>query len=438
MTSSTYHIEKLLHGGLGLGRNEDKQKMLIEGVISGETVAAKIQSLKKNRNTAVATSIIEPSSERIKAPCQYYKQCGGCDFQHMNYPRQLQEKQAILKDLLQQSGNTILQEAATQILNAPLPSPSQTHYRQRIRLQVDNKQTLGFHKRRSHDCVAIESCLLATPKINDCLQKLLPQYAFNKLLNQTETVEILFDPDSSTVTLLIQFKRKPRPADKQHAQDLINTISELTNIFFIGDGFSVTGNASLSFTLPPLVPHTTKTVQLSLETGGFCQVNVEQNTNLVKTVLDFCAVTKKDTILDLFCGMGNFSIPLAERSQSVLGIEGQGSAIRSAIRNSSNAGQDNTIFKKQPIHAACSELAKAGSLFDCIILDPPRQGAPGLARVLSALCRKRLVYISCDPVTLCRDLEDLLQYGFVIKKLQPIDMFPQTHHIETVALLETA
>lgn len=436
MTSPAYHIEKLVPGGLGLSHNEEGRITLIEGVISGETVTAKIKSTTKKQSKGLATSIIHPSSERIQAPCPHYKQCGGCDFQHMTYPCQLQEKQQIIKDLLVQSGSPVLRENTKTLLAAPIASPQQFHYRQRIRLQVDDQQIPGFHKRRSHACVAIDSCLLATPEINDCLQKLLPQHSFNKLLRQTEALEILYDPDSSTITLLIHFKRKPRPADEQHARNLIAALTGLKNIFFTGVGFAVTGRDSHSFTLPRLPSHTSKPLQLSLEAGGFCQVNVEQNTNLVKTVLDFCAVTKEESVLDLFCGMGNFSVPLAEQAKSVLGIEGQGSAIRSAKRNSSNAGQNNSKFIKQPIHTACSELAKAGEKFDCIILDPPRQGAPGLARVLHALCENRLIYISCDPVTLCRDLADLLHQGFTVKKLQPIDMFPQTHHIETVALLE--
>jgi 23S rRNA (uracil1939-C5)-methyltransferase len=436
MTSSVYHIEKLVHGGLGFSRGEDGRVTLIEGVISGETVTAKINSASKKHNKGVATSISHPSSERIQAPCPHYKQCGGCDFQHMSYPCQLQEKQKIIKDILVHSGNAVLKKDAETLLSAPLASPQQLHYRQRIRLQVDDRQVLGFHKRRSHACVAIESCLLATPAINDCLRELLPQPSFSKLLRQTEALEILHDPDSSTHTILLHFKRKPRPADKQHAKELVDTITGIKNIFFTGEGFGVTGRDSLSFTLPPLAPHTSNPLQLSLETGGFCQVNVEQNASLVKTVLDFCSITEEESVLDLFCGMGNFSVPLAEQAKSVFGIEGQGSAIRSAKKNSSRAGQDNTEFQKQPIHAACAELAKTGKTFDCIVIDPPRQGAPGLARILDALCRKRLIYISCDPATLCRDLADLLHQGFRLKKLQPIDMFPQTHHIETVALLE--
>ncbi len=435
MTIPNYHIKKLCKNGQGLCRSKDNQKILIEGVISGETVSAKIQSTGKRHTQGVATTIIAPSADRIQAPCQFYKQCGGCNFQHMTYPRQLQEKQNILEDLLLQSGSPLL-AAATNNMSSILPSPKQFHYRQRIRLQVDENQTLGFHKRRSHNCIAIDNCLLTVPEINNCLKDLLPQTSFDKLLQHTEALEILYDPDRAILSILIHFKRTPRPADKQHAQNLIDSVANLKNIFFTGDGFAVTGQDSLSFTLPPLTDHTTQALQLSLETGGFCQVNVEQNTNLVKTVLEFCTISAAEKVLDLFCGMGNFSIPLAEKAQSVLGIEGQGSAIRSAKKNSNRAKQTNATFSKQPIHAACSTLAKAGETFDCIVLDPPRQGAPGLARILSAVCQKRLIYISCDPETLCRDLAELLKHGFRLSKLQPIDMFPQTHHIETVALLE--
>jgi len=354
----------------------------------------------------------------------------------MSYQCQLHEKYSIIRDILLESNDPTLQEAAQKLLKQPLASKKQIHYRQRIRLQVDDNQVLGFHKRRSHACIAINNCLLAQPEINNCLQELLQQSPFAKLLRQTEAIEILYDPNGSTITIQIHFKRKPRPTDLKLAQNLIDTIPGIKNIFFTSTGFAVTGSDSLSFTLPPLAPHTEKSLQLSLETGGFCQVNVEQNTTLVKTVLDYCAITKEETVLDLFCGMGNFAVPLAEQAKSVLGVEGQGSAIRSAKKNSSDAGQRNTSFKKQAIHAACLELAKSGTLFDIIILDPPRQGAPGLARILHTLCEKRLVYVSCDPVTLCRDLEELLHQGFIVKRIQPIDMFPQTHHIENVVLLE--
>ncbi|MEA3468692.1 MAG: class I SAM-dependent RNA methyltransferase [Thermodesulfobacteriota bacterium] len=436
MNSPVYHIEKLVHGGFGLSYDKDGMVVLIEGAIPGEEVRAKIRSQSKNLAQAVVTEVVTPSPGRIQPPCPYYQKCGGCDFQHISYPYQLQVKQSIVKDLLVRSGHPDLQKAAGTLLKVPLASPQQFHYRQRIRLQVDENQVLGFHKRRSHHCIAIDNCLLARDEINDCLQKLVPQRVFTRLLSQTEALEILYDPKSSNIHILIHCKRKPRPADKQHAQELVQSISEIQNIFFLGDGFGATGRDSLSVTLLPIPGHSSRPLSLSWETGGFCQVNLKQNINLIHTVLDFCRITEKETVLDLFCGMGNFSIPLAEQAGSVLGIEGQGSAIRSGRKNSTDAGQNNTEFLKRPIHQACETLVQENRTFDCVVIDPPRQGVPGLAGELASLCSKRMVYVSCDPATLCRDLADLLGQGFFLKKLQLIDMFPQTHHIETIALLE--
>ncbi len=435
MSSQKYHIEKLVHSGLGLSHAENGQVILLEGAIPDETVQAKIHSTAKNLLKGSITKIITPSTHRILAPCPHYRKCGGCDFQHMDYSYQLQGKYDIVKDLLLRSDNQDLQNSTNRLM-PPLASPQQFNYRQRIRLQVDKNQTVGFHKRRSHDCIAIQNCLLAEHTINDCLKELLLQKSFDKLLSQTDSLELLWDPDSSHINIIIHFKRKPRPADKQHAQDLTKSLSVIESIFFAGEDFIVTGRSTLSFTLPPIASHTSKSLYLSWETGGFCQVNLGQNQMLIETVLDFCKISKEESILDLFCGMGNFSIPLAEKAKTVLGIEGQASAIRSAKKNSTKVNQSNTEFIKRPIHQACKELVSENRIFDCVVLDPPRQGVPGLAKELAKLCSKRMVYISCDPATLFRDLSNLLNQDFVLQKLQPVDMFPQTHHIEIIAFLE--
>ena len=436
MAAPHYFIEKLVHGGFGLSRDNDGQVILIEGAIPGETVECRIRTTSKNVKKGAVTKVLRPSSQRTQAPCPHYKQCGGCNFQHMAYPFQLQAKKEIIQDLLRRSGLAPLQNAADTLLADPLPSPQQFHYRQRIRLQVDDNRVVGFYKRRSHNCIAIENCLRARAEINDCLQELVSLRPFQKLLSQTEALEILFDPHSAHTTILLHFKRKPRPADENCGRELTRSVANLQNLFFMGIGFAPTGSDSLSFTLPGIPSGKDKPIELSWETGGFCQVNLAQNVQLVQTVLDFCQIQQNDKVLDLFCGMGNFSIPLAEMAKSLFGIEGQGSAIRSAIKNSAAAGQTNTGFLKRSIHQACEDLDQESRTFDCVVIDPPRQGVPGLAEKLASLCNKRLVYISCDPATLCRDLSNLLDQGFTLTKLQPIDMFPQTHHIETVALLE--
>jgi len=435
MSSHIYQIEKLVHGGLGLCHTENGQVVLLEEVIPDETVRAKTHSSSKSLLQGVTTEIISPSIHRIQAPCPHYRKCGGCDFQHMDYACQLQGKHDIIKDLLLRSNHPDLRKA-NNLLMPPLASPQQFNYRQRIRLQVDDQQIVGFHKRGSHNCIAIKNCLLAEHAINNCLENLLQQRVFEKLLSHTESLELLLNPDSSRINILFHFKRKPRPTDTKHAQELMQSLDEIEDVFFEGEGFAVTGRRALSFTLSPIASHTGKSLYLSWETGGFCQVNIKQNKTLIQTVLDFCKISEEDNILDLFCGMGNFSIPLAENAGTVFGIEGQASAIRSARKNSTKAGQTNTEFIKRPIQQACKELVQKNRIFDCVLLDPPRQGVPGLAKELNSLCGKRMIYISCDPATLFRDLADLLQQGLVLQKLQPIDMFPQTHHIETIALLE--
>lgn len=436
MAAHEFHIEKLVNGGFGLSHDQNDKVTLIEGVIAEERVSAKITSENKNLQKARPLQIITPSSHRVQPACKYYKQCGGCDFQHMSYSRQVESKGAIVRDLLCRSGNQALIHAAEQQLSPPLASKLTYHYRQRIRLQVDEQQTLGFYKRRSNDCVPIDLCLLAGKEINACLAELRQHPALQRLLPRAEALEMLFNPATVAITLMLHFIRKPRPADKQHAALLESDITGLEHVFFTGKDFAPSGNSSLSFTIPACPPHTDAALKLLWESGGFCQVNLTQNQTLITTVLNFCRVSTEDSVLDLFCGMGNFSIPLAERAKSVLGIEGQGSAIRSARKNSETAGQSNTRFLKKPVHKACLELAAAGTQFDIVVIDPPRQGAPGIAKQLVQLTGKRLIYISCDPATLCRDLAQLADQGLHLHKLQPIDMFPQTHHIECVALLE--
>lgn len=445
MSDSPLVIEKIVNGGYGLARRENGQVVLLRHVLPGETVTAGIPAEKKGFAEAALSKVIKASPHRLSPPCPKYSACGGCDLQHCDSEQQLQIKKGIIADLLEHAPQSALQQAVP-LLADPIASPRLFRYRQRIRLQIDEHRQPGFRRYHSHQCVPISECLLARPELNSVLQQLQAHPPFHKILATTTELELLFNPASSRVVCLFHLSRKPRPADMKQAKALMDTLPLVEDIFFHGQDFLPCGPASgnkdesdhdkLQLSLPPFPGHTDKSISLALEAGGFCQVNLEQNIQLIQTVLDFCQADRQTTVLDLFCGMGNFSIPLAMQSASLLGIEGQGSAIRSARKNSKRAGLTNTLFEKNPIHERCRTLATEGRSFDCVVIDPPRQGAPGLARQLATLTRKRLVYISCDPATLCRDLGELTHSGFTIIKLQPVDMFPQTHHIETVVLLE--
>jgi 23S rRNA (uracil1939-C5)-methyltransferase len=218
----------------------------------------------------------------------------------------------------------------------------------------------------------------------------------------------------------------------------------MENIFFLGEKFQLTDCYNRKEKSPgkhlivsyPATVWGLRPLKFLWEAGGFSQVNLQQNLQLIRIVLEFARVTEDETVLDLFCGMGNFSIPLALPAKQVTGIEGQGGSIRSAKLNAENNGLNNTRFVKSPVHDGCQKMKEEGLQFDCVIIDPPRRGVPSLADNLARLTKKRLIYISCDPATLCRDLCELTLAGFTIKNIQPVDMFPQTHHIETVVLLE--
>jgi 23S rRNA (uracil1939-C5)-methyltransferase len=414
---------------------------MIRHALPGETVDVRVERETPSYVEGIATRVHAPHPGRIEPPCPYYGRCGGCDLQHGDYPSQLAVKREIIGDLLQRHAEPAVRRAIA-VLAEPLPSPLAFGYRQRIRLQIDERGRPGFRRFHSHEVVPITHCLIARDDVNLTLAALGSHPASPRLLEQTAELEIMADPDSGGTVCIFILKRRPRPRDFDQAAQLYRDLAAIDRIFFHGDDFPLTPTAGndretsrlLSVTYPEEKGRPAMT--LSWEASGFSQVNLQQNRRLIATVCSFAAVGMEDTVLDLFCGMGNFSVPLAMSCRRLLGIEGQGSAIRSARANAARAGLTNTEFRQSPIHAACDRLVAEGTVFDCVIIDPPRQGAPGLSCQLAAITCRRLVYISCDPATLCRDLGELTIAGFAIRRLQPVDMFPQTHHIETVALLE--
>ena len=390
--------------------------------------------------------IIAAHPQRLAAPCPHYGRCGGCDLQHAAYTLQLALKGQLLHDLLAASWDAQVRSAAANI-PAVLPSSRRFGYRQRLRLVVNRRGGLAFRGFRSHETVAIGHCLLARPEINAALAVLLASGDFRvAVLDVAEEVEFLLNPDKNQVDLLIRLTRPSRPAGRKQARHFLDAAPGLGRIFFYGekfplepaicrDGDEQRGDEPLALTYPPS-PMLPEGATLRWPIGGFSQVNIEQNQALLQLVVSWAAPAEDDRVLELFCGAGNFSMPLARRARSLFGVEGQGAAIRQARDNARLAGLDNCRFEKADVHDFCRTLAASGERFSLILLDPPRAGVPGLADTIRRLCGGRLLLISCDPVSLVRDLSSFCQAGFRLCALQPIDMFPQTHHLETVALLE--
>ncbi len=437
-------IEKMIPGGFGLGRLTDGMVFLVRYVLPGERVKVVSTRRKKSYITARLEEVLERSPARVEPRCPVYGLCGGCDLQHADIAAQRYLKQQILKENLAR-GWAVGFKKIREVMAAILPSPNDYGYRQRIRLHVDKQGRMGFYRFESKALAPVSACPLAGPETNAVLQRLYASGPMSGLLKQTAAVELLFNPDRGKVFILLHFNRPPRPADQARALAVQDSISEVEGLLMYVKGYGFAGpfgkeappaGASLlRFTLPQSITGR-RDLLFTWEVGGFCQVNLEQNKKLISRVLAWARPGPRDRVLDLYCGMGNFALPLSLSAREVVGLDGQGSAIRSANRNATLAADDmpdnrlpSCRFVKTSVPAGVKMLAAAGEVFDIVVLDPPRQGAAAIIPYLADFGAGRIIYISCDSATLARDLALLAGCGYAVRRIMSVDMFPQSHHL---------
>ena len=437
-------VDKVIKGGLGLGRLSDGQVVMVPRVLPGERVRVRLRRQHKQYQEADLLEVLTPSEQRVSPACPVYDACGGCDFQHATYDEQLRLKNGILGETLCRSGLCREEELAA-LLGAPLASPQTSGYRQRIRLQVAQGM-VGYFGRQSHSLVPVSRCPLAGEGINSVLAELLKSRPFQSLMDLASAIELLENPVHNSVILLIHYTRKARPAEHQAAKLLCQTLPKLAAVIFSVEGqakgpyFTERGEVQpnelrLEFSLSGELCG--QPLTLGLEPGGFCQVNLGQNENCIKLLLEWTRNMQPTKALDLFCGMGNFSLPLAMQGWDVTGMDMQRSTIRSAVRNAEAAGvADRCRFSQESATKAARRLLAESATFDCLLLDPPRSGCAELIPLLPGLNARRIIYISCDPATLARDLAGLIQAGYRLAEVRLVDMFPQTAHQETMVRLE--
>ncbi len=442
----TITIDKVVTGGHGLARLASGLVVMVPFVLPGETVAVTLDKQKKGFAEATLLEVLEPSPQRVEPVCRHFRSCGGCHLQHGDYPSQLAIKAAILRDLLSRYREWSTLEIDS-ICQPVLASPAPFHYRQRIRLQVDDSGRLGFFERRSHAVVEIASCPLAVAELNQVLSELRALAAFGDLMRQAVAVELLLSPSVGQVVVIVHLRRKPRAADQQAARAVSAGIGLVQSVWLSGEGFATSGPygaaegegvdpGAITFVLPEDVGG--RHLVLRFEAGGFCQVNLAQNERLVRQLLDWAEIGESDKVLDLFCGMGNFSLPMALIARQVVGTDLQRSSIRGAQANAVSNQLDNCLFRRADAVAAVHEFRKAREQFDLILLDPPRSGCREIIPLLPDLGPEKIIYISCDPATLVRDLSQLHGLGYELRQIRGVDMFPQTCHLETIALLVRA
>ncbi|HIJ96745.1 MAG TPA: 23S rRNA (uracil(1939)-C(5))-methyltransferase RlmD [Desulfuromonadales bacterium] len=427
-------IDKLAFGGSGVCRIDDKV-CFVPYSCPGDTVSLQVVSEKKSYSSADIVQVLTPSPFRTTPPCPRFGVCGGCNWQHVHYDVQLEQKRQIFADTLWRGARV-----AVELISALLPAPQQYGYRSRVQFKTTVRQgkfQIGFYRQGSHAVIdLIDGCPLTVPTINAVLARcrsLLSIFSDAQAITQVSV-----DVGEQEVVVVIQYAgshhRQLSSFLREHAQDFF----PCTGIYLqTGERKSpakVWGSERISYSLPS---HTTdgEPLLLSYEPGSFSQINRSQNSVMLSVIRRLGGFLPTEKLLDLYCGNGNFTIPLAAEVASVIGIEGSEASIRSARFNCDANNVKNTEFICRDVQSGLRQLVADGRMFDTILLDPPRAGAADCIRSIAALNPDKIVYVSCNPGTLGRDCALLSDSGYRVIESVPLDMFPQTYHLESVTLL---
>ena len=414
-------VEKLDDHGAGIGYMSGKP-VFIDGALPKEKVVVQLTEDKKKYARAKLIKLLEPSVQRETAFCQYYSECGGCNLQHLQHASQIDYKQESLSHLMKVPSSTCAELH-------PAITSSDKGYRRRARISVFyNKKNstlqFGFRKKSSSQIANVTDCAVLDPDLNALLPKIkgaLSQFQNKESLGHIELVKA----DNGIVLLV------------RHTKPLTNKDLSLLN--------KLVENEQLSLYLAPSSGKLDKVIgaqpyyqeancELAFSPDSFIQVNQDINQKMVGQAIEWLDIKEQDNVLDLFCGVGNFSLPIAKVAKQVVGVEGVPAMVEQAKANA----QRNLLTNAKFFHANLEENVNAAEWskekFDKILLDPARAGASGIVDSIGKLGASMVVYVSCNPATLARDSQALYQQGYQLKKLGMLDMFPHTSHLESMAL----
>jgi len=410
-------VEKLVPGGAGFLRLASGQGAFAPGALPGERIRVELAEDHHAYLQASSWQLLEASPDRVPPVCPVQGSCGGCDWMMLDYPAQVSAKIEILRDALTRIGRfQALPELGFVAADQPLA------YRSRIRLHIADDGRLGFFAAGSRELVEIPGCLVAQPELDQALLTLRAIASQHRMeLASFSEVELRAAPAGTRLALRLV------PAARRF-DGAASLVAALASAFRVSIGErSPAPEHDQRFPLPGAV-------ELRVSGGAFTQVNWAMNQRLVQALLDGAEQRAVSTFCDLYCGAGNFSLPLLARGLSGVGIEGSKPAIAAAQRASAEQGLTRGHFIAGDVKESLAKLPRTDA-FDLVVLDPPRSGAREVLPELIRRAPRFIAYCACDPVTLARDLRTLCDSGYQLSLINGFDMFPQTHHFETLAWL---
>ncbi len=426
------HIESLDQEGRGVGRAGGKV-VFVEGALPGETVTYRAYRRKPTFETGEAETIRGESFMRVAPRCPHFGACGGCTLQHMEPGAQVAAKQRVLEESLVRIG-----KVEPDLILPAVHGPA-WGYRRRARLSVRRVEKkggvlVGFHERRSSYVADMETCLVLPLHIAALIKPLRELVGSLSISDRLPQVEVAVGDAADALVLRILQPLTPKDEDAIRAFASRHGIQ----IFLQPGGpdtarrFHPADGPELYYALPEF------DVTLPFKPTEFTQVNLQMNRVLVHQAVRLLDPCPGERVADLFCGLGNFTLPIARRGASVVGFEGSQALVSRARENAERNGlARNTSFVEANLFEATQEWMQSQGRFDKILIDPPRNGAMAAVKSLGGDAPRRIVYVSCNPATLARDAGVLVHVkGYALKAAGIVNMFPHTAHVESVALFE--
>lgn len=430
-TPSTLLVDDLSLDGRGVARHEGKA-VFIAGALPGERVQVANYRRQKSFSECDVKQIELASDCRVEPKCEYFGHCGGCQLQQLESTVQIQYKQASLLSLLQRQ-----QRITPETVLPAVISPG-FGYRSRVRLGVNSDRQLSFRKHGSDQLVAIKRCEVIAPSLNELL--VLVQGWLNHLPAKCGVthVELIEAASGTSLPAAAVIVRHIKPLDRLQREALSDVL--LTGVcWFQGskhgaltDVHEQVVEARMALSLPVYDS------VLEYHPGDFTQVNPRVNAAMIDQALEWLELVATDRVADLFCGIGNFTLPLARSSGHVIGVEAVEAMVTRGRENSALNGVDNVAFKAIDLSSEALNTLLDRHDINKLVLDPPRAGAKYVCEQMAASAVERLVYVSCNPASFARDAAILVKSGFRLHTMRALDMFPQTAHMETMALFVRA
>lgn len=439
------YVEDLTHDGAGVAK-VDGYPLFIKEALPGETVTVHVLKTLKSYGFAKLISIEEKSVDRVDAPCPVFEICGGCQLQHLSYEGQLKYKEKVVRDAMARLGK--LPDVPVHPVKG-MDNPWRYRNKSQIPFgQQDGRVVAGFYQPRSHRIADTDICLIQTPEADTLMASLkrnlhdmgIEPYEEKTHRGMLRHVVLRKGRVTGELMVVLVTKKQKKFPQAERVVEAIraalpdvtsimqNVNPEKTNVIF--------GNDTINLWGKDIIEDRIGDVRFEISARSFYQVNPEQTEVLYGQALDYAGLTGNETVIDAYCGIGTISLFLAQRAKFVMGVEIVPQAIEDAKRNADLNGFTNTLFEAGPAEEVIPRWYKDGKEADVLVVDPPRKGCDeALLQTMLEQQPERIVYVSCNPATLARDLRILEDGGYRTQEVQPVDMFPQTTHVECVAWL---